>query len=273
MRNGATPVFVDIDLDTFCVDPATVEERITERTKAIMPVHLYGQPAEMDALLEIARRHDLFVIEDSCQAHGAEYRGQRIGGLGHVSCFSFYPTKNLGAYGDGGMVTTDDETLAEKLRLLRNYGQPRKYHHELVGINSRLDEIQAAILRVKLRYLDEWNERRRQSAALYRELLRDADIVLPVERPHVRHVYHLYVVRSRHRDALQRRLSQGGVQTQIHYPIPVHRQLAYAAVASDVDLPVTERVCGEVLSLPMHPWLDREEVRQVADIITSDRPA
>ena len=243
VRNGAVPIFVDIDPRTFCLDPAGIEERITERTKAIMPVHIFGQPADMEPIMAIAERHRLSVVEDACQAHGAQYRGRKVGGIGHVGCFSFYPTKNLGAYGDGGMVTTNDEEIAARLRLLRNYGQPRKYHHVLVGVNSRLDEIQAAILRVKLRYLDEWNERRRQLATLYSELLRNAAVATPVELPNVKHVYHLYVIRSKDRDALQRRLSQQGVQSQIHYPIPVHRQEAYAQIASGVELPVTDRAC------------------------------
>ena len=271
VRNGARPVFVDIDPQTFCLDPARIEERITQRTKAIMPVHLYGQPADMESIVALARRRGLFVVEDSCQAHGALYRGTKVGGIGHVGCFSFYPTKNLGAYGDGGMVTTNDEEIAARLRLLRNYGQPRKYEHVLVGINSRLDEMQAAVLRVKLRYLDEWNERRRKSASLYDELLSDAGVVTPVELPHVKHVYHLYVIRTKNRDALQRRLAEQGVQSQIHYPIPVHRQEAYAHMGSGVDLPVTDRACDEVLSLPMHPWLVPEEARRVAAIVAAGR--
>lgn len=271
VRNGAKPVFVDIDPRTFCMDPARIEERITERTKAILPVHLYGQPADMGSIMAIAQRHSLFVVEDSCQAHGALYQGKKVGGIGHVGCFSFYPTKNLGACGDGGLVTTNDEEIAARLRLLRNYGQPRKYHHVLVGVNSRLDEMQAAILRVKLRHLDEWNERRRKSASLYDDLLSAADVVTPVELPHVRHVYHLYVVRSKNREWLLSRLVQNGVQSQIHYPIPVHRQEAYANVAPGLELPVTDQACAEILSLPMHPWLDPEEVRRVAAIIAARR--
>jgi dTDP-4-amino-4,6-dideoxygalactose transaminase len=223
----------------------------------------------MRAILEIAQRHDLFVVEDSCQAHGAQYRGQHVGGLGQVGCFSFYPTKNLGAYGDGGIVTTNDEEVAEKLRLLRNYGQPQKHHHTLVGFNSRLDEIQAAVLRVKLRHLDEWNERRRQVAARYNKLLHGTDVVTPAEMPHTKHVHHLYVVRSNDRDGLQRYLLQHNVPTQIHYPIPVHHQPAYAKIASGVSLPTTDKICGEILSLPMHPWLTEREIRQIAELITS----
>ena len=269
VRNGAKPVFVDIDPATFCIDPARIEEKITARTRAILPVHLYGRPAEMEPILEIARRHELFVIEDACQAHGAEYRGRRVGSLGHVGCFSFYPTKNLGAYGDGGIATTNDEEIAEKLRLLRNYGQPCKYRHDLIGVNSRLDEMQAAVLRVKLRHLDEWNDRRRHTAAMYNELLRDANVVTPAEEDHAGHVYHLYVIRSSDRDALQQHLSRGEVQTQIHYPIPVHRQPAYAEIAAGVDLPITDQVCGEILSLPMHPWLTEQQVRQIAKLVAS----
>ncbi len=273
VRNRAKPVFVDIDPATFCIDPARIEEKITARTKAIMPVHIFGQPADMDPIMAIAERHGLFVVEDSCQAHGALYRGRKVGGIGHLGCFSFYPTKNLGAYGDGGMVTTNDEQIATRLRLLRNYGQPCKYHHILVGVNSRLDEIQAAVLRVKLRHLDEWNERRRQSAALYGDLLRDANVATPVERPNVRHVYHLYVIRSGDRNALQRRLLEEGVQSQIHYPVPVHRQEAYAQIASGVELPATDQACAEILSLPMHPWLDSKEIQHVASLIAAAHSA
>jgi len=273
VRNGARPVFVDIDPTTFCIDPAKIEEKITARTRAIMPVHLYGQPAEMEAIMDIAQRHDLFVIEDACQAHGAEYQSRKVGSLGPVGCFSFYPTKNLGAYGDGGIATTNDEEIAEKLRLLRNYGQPRKYWHDMIGVNSRLDEMQAAVLRVKLRHLDEWNERRRRVAATYNELLRDTGVTTPVENPHAKHVYHLYIIRSKNRDALQQHLSRHEVQTQIHYPIPVHRQPAYAEIASAVDLPLTDRVCGEILSLPMHPWLKPEEARRVAELVASNQRA
>jgi len=273
VRNGARPVFVDIDPRTFCIDPARIEEKITARTKAVMPVHLYGQPAGMEPILEIARRHDLFVIEDACQAHGAEYQGHKVGSIGHVGCFSFYPAKNLGAYGDGGIATTNDEEIAEKLRLLRNYGQPRKYCHTLIGVNSRLDEMQAAVLRVKLRHLDEWNERRRQLAATYYELLGEAGVATPVEDPHAKHVYHLYVIRSKNRDALQNHLVQHDVQTQIHYPIPVHGQPAYAEIAPGVDLPITDRACGEILSLPMHPWLKPEEARRVAELVASGQRA
>lgn len=269
VRNNAEPVFVDIDPDTFCMDPSKIEEKITERTKAILPVHLYGHPADMAPIMKIAKEHNLFVIEDACQAHGAEYEGRRVGGIGHVGCFSFYPVKNLGAYGDGGMVVTDDAELAEKLKMLRNYGQPRKHMHDFVGVNSRLDEIQAAVLRVKLKYLDDWNERRRKLARQYGEHLSSADIVTPAEKEYARHVYHLYVIKSKVRDALQQRLSQRKIHTQIHYPVPVHKQTAYRDLAVDVRLPVTERTCGQILSLPIHPWLSEVDVRTITAAVRS----
>lgn len=264
IRNGAKPVFVDIDPDTYCIDVSRIEERITSRTKAILPVHLYGHPADIEPVTELARNYHLFVVEDACQAHGAEYRGRRVGGIGDLGCFSFYPIKNLGAYGDGGMIVTDDQELAGKLRMLRNYGQPQKYHHDFVGVNSRLDEIQASILSVKLTYLDKWNDKRRRVAKLYDELLGDSHVIKPVEKEYARHVYHLYVIRCKERDRLQQNLSANGIQTLIHYPIPVHRQKAYQGLAADTDMPVTERICQEILSLPMHPFLGEDEVQAVA---------
>lgn len=263
IRNGATPVFVDIDPETYCVDAAQIEARITDKTKLILPVHLYGHPAEMDAILAVATRHGLRVIEDACQAHGARYRGRKVGRFGAAACFSFYPTKNLGAYGDGGIVVTDDADLAARLRMARNYGQRRKYYHEFVGINSRLDEIQAAVLRVKLKHLDRWNARRRAIARNYDEGLQGSTLVLPHERPYAESMYHLYVVRCAERDRLQQQLLERGVHTQIHYPVPVHRQAAYAQLARDPSLPVTERVCGEILSLPMHPFLHDDEIEAI----------
>ena len=264
-RNGAKPVFVDIEPDTYCIDVSGIEARITDKTRAILPVHLYGHPVDIEPIMGIAKSYNLAVVEDACQAHGAEYKGRKAGSIGNVGCFSFYPTKNLGAYGDGGMVVTDDEELAVKLKMLRNYGQPKKHHHDFIGINSRLDEIQAAILRVKLKHLDEWNERRRGVARLYDELLRNSSVTTPVERKYAKHVYHLYVVRYKERDRLHQDLLENGIQTQIHYPIPVHRQEAYLGVSCGVDLPVTEKVCGEILSLPMHPYLQEDEVLAVAE--------
>ena len=266
-RNGAKPVLVDIDPDTYCVDVSRIEERITNKTRAILPVHLYGHPADMQPITEIARRYNLAVVEDACQAHGAEFKGRKVGSIGDVGCFSFYPIKNLGAYGDGGMVVTDDEELAVKLKMLREYGQPQKYHHDFIGVNSRLDEIQAAILRVKLKYLDEWNEKRRRVAKLYDELLRNSHLVKPVEKEYAKHVYHLYVIRGEERDRLQRHLRANGIQTQIHYPIPVHRQKAYQALVADANMPATEKICQEILSLPMHPFLGEDEVQAVAECV------
>lgn len=270
VRNGAEPVFVDVDPETFCMDAALVEERISERTKALLPVHIYGHPADMDAILELARDYNLYVVEDACQAHGAKYKGKRVGGLGHLGCFSFYPTKNLGACGDGGMVVADDEMLASRLRSLRNYGLREKFHKEMMGLNSRLDEIQAAILRTKLKHLDRWNERRRNIARQYSSAFEDTDLVLPVEKTYAQHIYHLFAVRYKKRDLLQKLLKYQ-VQTLIHYPIPVHQQKAYRIRIGKVEcikeLPVTEAVCKEVLSLPMHPYLTDEEVAEVVKCV------
>jgi len=265
VRNGAKPVFIDIEPSTYCIDVSKIEEKITKKTKAILPVHLYGHPADMDPIIELAEEYKLFVVEDACQAHGAEYRGKKVGSIGDIGCFSFYPVKNLGAYGDGGMIVTNNEELAEKLGMLRNYGQSRKYCHDFVGVNSRLDEIQAAILRVKLKHLDEWNERRRRIVELYNELLKDTNVIRPVEKEWAKHVYHLYVVRCKDRNKLQQYLSRKGIQTLIHYPIPVHKQKAYLNLGFNVDLPVTERICNEILSLPMHPWLNNDEILSVVE--------
>ena len=263
-RNGAKPIFVDVDPETYVMDISKVEAKITEKTKAIIPVHLYGHPVDMAPLMEIAAKHGLFVIEDACQAHGCKYRGQTVGSFGDIGCFSFYPTKNLGAYGDAGMLTLDDEVFVDKLKKMRNYGQSTKYYYDFVGMNSRLDELQAAILRTKLSYLDAWNERRRNVAKLYNELLADADVVTPVEREYAKHVYHLYVIRHKQRDKLQQYLLSQGIQTLIHYPVPVHAQKAYNL---DVKLPVTEKICGEILSLPINPWISDLEVHQICQSI------
>lgn len=266
-RCRATPVFVDVESDTYCIDTAKIEDKITDKTKAILPVHLYGHPAHMDNVLKIAKQYDLAVVEDACQAHGAEYEGKKVGSLADAGCFSFYPVKNLGAYGDGGMVTTNDRRLAERVRALRNYGQSEKYYHDLIGINSRLDELQAAILRVKLPRLDEWNERRRRLAQLYKEILEQTDVVLPTPRSYANHAYHLFVIRLAGRDSCQRFLQKRGIQTQIHYPIPVHKQKAYAAFATTKDLSVTRTICTEILSLPLYPSLTDEEVAYIGGVI------
>ena len=263
VRCGARPVFVDVEPDTYCIDAVKIEEKITERTKAILPVHLYGHPADLDAVLKIARQYGLSVVEDACQAHGAGYKGKKVGSFGSAGCFSFYPVKNLGAYGDGGIVTTNDRSVAERVKLLRNYGQSRKYHHDLVGINSRLDELQAAVLRVKLSRLDKWNEKRRRLAGVYKKILEQADVVLPCERRDAKHVYHLFVIRLARRDNCQRFLQKRGIQTQIHYPIPVHKQKAYMAFQGTKELAVTQTICSEILSLPLYPSLTDEEVTYV----------
>jgi len=267
VRNGAKPIFIDIETETYCMDVTRIEEKITSRTKAILPVHLYGHTADMDPIMKIARKYGLCVVEDACQAHGAEYRGKKAGSIGDVGCFSFYPTKNLGAYGDGGMIVTSNEGLAEQLKMLRNYGQSKKYYHDFMGVNSRLAEIQATVLRVKLKHLDKWNEKRRVIAKVYNELLKGTEIVAPVERECTKHVYHLYVIRCKDRDMLQQRLLENGIQTQIHYPIPVHKQKAYFDLGYDVQLPVTEKVCGEVLSLPMYPFISNDEVSLIVETI------
>jgi len=271
---GAQPVLVDIDPTTYNIDVAQIEAAITPHTQAIIPVHLYGLPAEMDTILDLADKHGLIVIEDACQAHGAHYKGKRVGSLGHASAFSFYPTKNLGGCGDGGMVVTDDAQVAERVRAMRNCGQKVKYRHELPPFNHRLDTLQAAILRVKLRCLEGWNEARRRNAALYTELLAKSGVTTPVEAPDSAHVYHLYVVRTPQRDALQAHLREQGIGTAIHYPIPIHLQPFYAKNGfRRRQFPVTEQVCDEILSLPMFPEMTAEQVQyvstQVIEFLTS----
>ena len=262
IRNGAKPVFVDIEPDTYCIDPSKIEKKITDKTKAILPVHLYGHPANMDPILDIKEKYNLFLVEDACQAHGAEYKGKKVGSIGDIGCFSFYPTKNLGAYGDGGIIVTDNEELNVKLKMLRNYGQPEKNHHNFLGYNSRLDEMQAAILKIKLKYLDMWNQARINMAKIYEEYLEGYDLIKPIENDYAKHVYHLYVIRHQKRDLLQKKLLKEGIQTQIHYPIPVHKQKAYECM-NKIKLPQTEKISNEILSLPMHPWLNSEEVHVV----------
>jgi dTDP-4-amino-4,6-dideoxygalactose transaminase len=263
---GATPVFADIDPVSFTLDPAELGRRLTPRTKAIVPVHLYGQPAEMAPILDFARRHGLRVIDDAAQAHGAECRGRRVGALAAATAWSFYPSKNLGAYGDAGAVTTDDPEVADRLRMLRNYGEAERYRHTIRGFNSRLDEIQAALLRVKLRHLDEWNDRRRAIAARYEATLCHPEVELPTEARWARHVYHLYVIRARRRDALREHLRAREIGAQIHYPLPVYRQEAYAYLnVPPGDCPEAERAAGEILSLPIYPELTDAQVDAVAE--------
>lgn len=265
---GAKPVFVDSDAISYTIDAGKIEAAITNRTRAIIPVHLYGQAADLDAVSEIAARHGLLVIEDAAQAHGSLYRGRRVGALGQAGCFSFYPGKNLGAYGEGGAVVTDDPEVARRVRMLRDHGSERKYHHEMIGYNFRMESIQGAVLNVKLRHLDGWNELRRTHAARYRELLSDSSLILPREMEYAHHVYHLYVVQTEERGALQEALHEAGVQTGIHYPVPVHLQPAYAALQyKSGDFPEAERQARRVLSLPMYPELKDEQIVRVAEAI------
>ena len=263
-RVGATPIPVEPDVTTHNIDPARIEAAITSRTRALLPVHLYGQPADMDPILDIASRHGLRVIEDAAQAHGARYKGKRIGAHGDVVCWSFYPGKNLGALGDAGAITTNDAALAERVALLRNYGSRQKYVNEEAGVNSRLDPIQAAVLRVKLAVLDEWTDRRRSLATAYTEGLAECSLTLPYVPDWADPAWHLYVVRTSDRDALQDCLSESGIGTLIHYPIPPHMQAAYAGLGIAPEaLPVARDLAGKVLSLPMGPHLNLGQVDQI----------
>jgi dTDP-4-amino-4,6-dideoxygalactose transaminase len=264
---GAKPVPVEPDERTYNIDPAKIEAAITKKTKAILPVHLYGQPADMDAILEIAERYRLNVIEDAAQAHGALYKGRRTGALGHAAGFSFYPGKNLGAFGDGGAVTTNDDLFADRIRCLRNYGSHIKYYNELKGFNSRLDELQAAFLRVKLHKLDEWNERRKRIVHHYLAALTDLpDLTLPHVPSWADPIWHLFVVRTKSRALLQKHLGEQGIQTLIHYPIPPHKQDAYLEYNA-IDLPITEKIHQEVLSIPIGPAMQRDEVAVIVKVI------
>jgi len=267
---GAVPVPVEPCERTYNIDPARIEAAITPRTKAIIPVHLYGQPADMDPICELAARHGLAVVEDAAQAHGARYKGRRTGSLGHAAGFSFYPGKNLGAIGDGGAVTTDDESLAGRIRLLRNYGSKQKYVHDCRGGNSRLDELQAAFLRVKLRYLDEWNARRVRVATTYSAALSESGVVVPFVPDYAAPVWHLYVVLSETRDLLQQKLQAAGIGSLIHYPIPPHMQAAYATLGYTPEaFPLSARLAGQVLSLPMGPSMTDEQVSQLINAVSA----
>lgn len=262
---GARPVLVDIDPRLFNMDPFAIEAAITPRTKAILPVHLYGQPADMAPIMEIAKRHGLVVIEDAAQAHGAKYKGRPVGSIGDMACFSFYPGKNLGAYGEGGAVTTSNPDYARTIRMLRDWGQDRKYHHLLHGYNYRMEGFQGAILRVKLRHLERWTEARRSVVEQYNNLLADSGVETPTEMPWARHVYHVYTLRADDRDGLQAALRTEGIQTGIHYPVPVHLQPAYADLGYGRGaFPRSEKAAEQVLSLPLYPELSSQAIAEVA---------
>jgi dTDP-4-amino-4,6-dideoxygalactose transaminase len=264
---GATPIFVDIDPVSYTVTAEAVESAITSRTRAMIPVHLYGQAVDLDPIIALGKKHNLRVIEDAAQAHGAEYKGKRVGPLSDAGCFSFYPSKNLGAYGEAGAIVTNDEDCARRLRLLRDHGSTSKYVHEIVGYNFRMEEIQAVVLNVKLPHLDDWNNQRRARAATYNDLLRDCGLMLPREMDYARHVYHVYAVQSADRDELQKRLAKAGIQTGVHYPIPNHLQPAYADLGYKPGrLPVTEQLSERLLSLPIYPELSEEQQHHVADV-------
>jgi dTDP-4-amino-4,6-dideoxygalactose transaminase len=271
---GATPVFVDVDPVTLTMDVSQIEDAITPRTKAILPVHLYGHPAEMDSICEIARKYGLFVIEDCAQAHGATYKGRTVGSMGDFGCFSFYPSKNLGACGEGGMIVTNSDSEDETLRMLRDWGQKKKGYHEIPGFNYRLEGIQGAILDVKLRHLPAWTELRRQHAAFYNRLLGDLDLTLPYEAPNAKHVYHLYVVRLDDRDLWMKELEAEGIQTGIHYPVPVHLQEAHRDLGyGPGSLPVAERAARTVVSIPMFPEMTQQQLELVCAAVRKSRKA
>jgi len=267
-HTGAKVVFVDIEDRSYTMNPAKIEQAITERSRAIIPVHLFGHSADMDRIIDIAKRHNLIIIEDGCQAHGAEYKGKKVGSLGDIACFSFYPGKNLGAYGDAGMAVTNNEEFAEKMRLLRNHGRNKRYYHQIEGYNYRLDTIQAAILRVKLRHLEEWTEKRRRNAKLYNKLLKGSGVKTPVEMEYAKHVYHLYVIKTEKREKLYSRLKENGISAAVHYPLPLHLQEAYRYLGwKKGDFPISEACSERLLSLPMFPELTTDEIKKIAGIV------
>jgi dTDP-4-amino-4,6-dideoxygalactose transaminase len=268
---GAKPVFVDIDEETYNMSPQLIERAITMRTGAVIPVHLYGHPADMDPIMEIADAHGLAVIEDACQAHGAQYKSRPAGSIGRAGCFSFYPGKNLGAYGEAGAVVTNDAELSQKIRMLRDHGQSTKYYHSMIGWNARMDGLQAAVLNVKLKYLTKWNEARRRHAGLYNELLAGVEgVVTPAEADYARHIYHIYAIRTNNRDGLIRELAQRGIMCGIHYPVPLHLQDAYKSLGfRKGSFPIAERIAQEVLSLPMFAELEAKQIETVAGEIRS----
>jgi dTDP-4-amino-4,6-dideoxygalactose transaminase len=262
---GAKPVFVDVDEQTYNMDIDLLDEAITPKTKAIIPVHLFGQMVDMDRLMQTAQAHGLFVVEDACQAHGAEYKGLNAGSIGHAGCFSFYPGKNLGAYGEAGAIVTNDNELAEKIRALRDHGQIKKYYHSMVGWNARMDGFQGAVLSVKLKYLSMWNEARRRNAKLYEQFLADTDnIITPYEADYAKHVYHIYAIRTQNRDMLKNNLAEKGICCGIHYPVPLHLQDAYKCLGYEIgSFPIAEQCAEDFISLPMFPELTSEQIEYV----------
>ncbi|MFC1978760.1 DegT/DnrJ/EryC1/StrS family aminotransferase [Chloroflexota bacterium] len=267
---GATPVFVDINLETYCIDTSQIEDKVTPKTKAVIPVHLYGHPADMDAMQHIAEKYGLKIIEDNAQAFGAEYKGRKTGSMGHVSCFSFFPSKNLGAYGDGGMLATDDEQVADKAKMLRTHGWKQKYFPVTIAYNSRLDELHAAILLVKLKYVDNWNEQRGKAAQKYSELLASASLVSPTEESYTKHVYHMYVIRAQRRNALQSYLKEKEIASAVYYPVPLHLLEAYNHLEyRKGDFPNAEKACEETLAIPLYPEITEEQLETVASSIFS----
>ena len=265
---NAIPVFVDIVPESFNIDPRKIEENITDKTRAIIPVHLFGQSADMDRIMDLASMHNLKVIEDCAQAFGAEYKGRKVGTFGDCGCFSFFPSKNLACYGDGGMIITGDEQIAAAIRMLRNHGSTMRYYHDVLGYNSRLDEIQAAIVRVKLKRIDEFNELRRVNADLYRNKIMRREVLLPGEEQGSKHVYHQFTLRSDRRDDIAKRLNEENIASAVYYPVPLHKQKAFARQnPSSVDLSISETLAGQVLSLPMFPELTEDEIHQICHVI------
>jgi dTDP-4-amino-4,6-dideoxygalactose transaminase len=265
---GAKPVYVDVEPDTYLIDSEKIETAVTQKTKAVIPVHLFGQIADMDRINAIAKKHQLIVIEDACQAVGATYQKQKACGLGDMGCLSFFPAKNLGAYGDGGMILTSDEKLAQKLRMIRDHGSDRRYHHAVLGINSRLDALQAAILRVKLKHLDDWNEARKDRASLYSELLKNAQVSIPMIKESNDHVFHQYSIRVKDRDGLQKHLGDAGIATAIHYPVPLHLQPAFQQPnLGEGSFPIAEEAARRILSLPMYPELTEKAIHFITEKI------
>ncbi|MBM4272372.1 MAG: DegT/DnrJ/EryC1/StrS family aminotransferase [Deltaproteobacteria bacterium] len=266
----ATPVFVDIEPETFNMDPGKIEEKITAHTKAIIPVHLFGHPADMNPIVDLARRYNLKIVEDCAQAFGATYHGKKVGTMGDFGCFSFFPSKNLAGYGDGGMIVTKHSEMAERIKLLRNHGSAVKYHHTILGYNSRLDEIQAAVIRTKMQHIDIFNRKRRENADLYRRHIERDDINLPVEKAGCMHVYHQFTIRSKKRDGIMAALTKNDISSAIYYPVPLHRQEVFSHRNIDEDnLKISEMCAGEVLSLPMFPELESEEIRFISDVLNN----